>query len=90
MARPTLKDIIRNILLNADTPLAAYEISDLWPHKEGMPTSRVSQLLHRMKDVVKVGQTKASSITNDSYVVETWTHVNHEHRAEWVDESTNE
>lgn len=90
MPRKANKDVIRNILLNADTPLSAEDISLLWPYNGGMSTAVLAQILSRMRDIKKVGRRNTASITNDSYPVDTWSHVNHERYAEWVDEGTNE
>ena len=90
MPRRTNKDIIRDILLSSDEPLSAEEISQQWPYNSGLSTGSLAQLLIRMKDIQKVGQRNAQSICNDSYPVDTWTHINHKRYAEWVEKSTNE
>lgn len=90
MGRRTNRDVIKDILLSADEPLSTHDIVELWPTTGGLSIGSVAQFLSRMPDVKKVGQKTTASITNDSYPVDTWTHINHERYAEWVDESTNE
>ena len=90
MPRKSSKDIIHDLLLSSDTPLSAEEISNSWPYAEGMPVSRLAQLLHRMKNIAKVGVGTSASVLGHDYDVALWTHIHHERYDEWVEKSTNE
>ena len=87
----TRKDVIKNLLLDSDAPLSAETIFSQWPMRRAPTITEIGQLLSRMKDVKKVGQTKVDgSGSRGYYYVDTWAHINHRSYSEWVDGDTSE